>query len=277
MAVLGLDIGASKVYFVALEGNERVAEGVFENSPPTTQKLVETAGQIKTGLDAQKVAVEKVGIGAPGLPQDGTLSFSPNFVELVNYPLAEKIGKIFGGVPTVIHNDANAFTYAEAALGAAAQLKNVVGLTLGSGLGGGLLINGQLYVGKGGAEIGHTILNLRGNEEAEDLASGKFFKKRGKDPKGVQDRAESGDKKAQEIWEEFGGNLGYLIANIVNILDPEAVVLGGGIAAAYDLFIREVKKTAAEHIVSPTSKKVPILKSSLGPAAGAIGAALLAG
>jgi len=277
MAILGLDIGASKVYFVALEGSERVAEGVFENSPPTTQKLIETCGKIKTELDSKKIKVDKIGIGAPGLPKDGTLGFAPNFVELVEYPLAEKVRKVFGGVPAVIHNDANAFTYAETAMGAASQLKNVIGLTLGSGLGGGLVINGQLYVGKGGAEIGHTIMNLRGDEEAEDLASAKFFKKRGKDPKGVRERAEAGDGQAKKIWEEFGKNLGYVIANLVNTLDPEAVVLGGGIADGYDLFIEEAQRAAGEHIVNPASKKVPILKSVLGPAGGAIGAALLAG
>ncbi|NIT04343.1 ROK family protein [Candidatus Saccharibacteria bacterium] len=275
MAYLGIDIGASKAYFVALEGSDSVAEGRYDLTPQNTGKILEVCGQIKTDLQKKGVAVEKVGVGVPGLPKDGTLNYAPNFPELVGYPLAQEVEKIFNA-SVVLHNDANAFTYAEVALGAALGFENVVGLTLGSGLGGGLVINGKLYVGRGGAEIGHTVLNLRGDEEAEDLASAKFFRKLGKDPVETRQGAQKGDKEAQKLWAEFGTNLGHIIANVVNILDPQAVIVGGGIGDAYELFIKEAKKSAAEHIANPESKNIPILKSSLGQAAGATGAALIA-
>lgn len=277
MANLGIDIGASKIYYVALEGNKRLSEGHFDLTPQATDTILEICSKINSELQEKNIQIEKIGVGAPGLPKDGTLSYAPNFTALVDFPLAQEIAKIFGNVPVIVHNDANAFTYAEVALGAAAEFQNVVGLTLGTGLGGGLVINGQLYVGKGGAEIGHTILNLRGDEEAEDLVSSKFFKNKGKDPIETRQKAEAGDQEAKVLWEEFGKNLGHLVANIVNILDPQAVVVGGGVADAYELFIEAAKKAAAKHIVGPESKDVPLLKSTLGPAGGAIGCALLAG
>ncbi len=277
MANLGIDIGASKIYYVALDGNKRLSEGHFDLTPQATETVLEICNKIKSDLQEKGIQIEKIGVGAPGLPKDGTLSYAPNFTALVDFPLAQEITKIFGNVPIVIHNDANAFTYAEVALGAAAEFQNVAGLTLGTGLGGGLVINGRLYIGKGGAEIGHTILNLQEDEEAENLISSKFFKKLGKDPIKVRQKAEAGDKEAKALWEEFGRNLGHLVANIVNILDPQAIVVGGGMADAYELFIKGAKSAASKHIVSPESKDVPILKSTLGPAAGSIGCALLAG
>jgi glucokinase len=277
MANLGIDIGASKVYYVALEGNERSSEGHFDLTPQTTDTVLEVCKKISSELQEKSIQIEKIGVGVPGLPKNGTLSYAPNFTTLVGFPLAQEVGKILDSVPVVVHNDANAFTYAEVSLGTASEFQNVVGLTLGTGLGGGLVINGQLYIGKGGAEIGHTILNLRENEEAEDLVSSKFFKNRGKDPVEVREKAETGDQEAKALWEELGKNLGYLTANIVNILDPQAVVIGGGMADAYELFIDATKEVAAAHIVGPESKNVPLLKSALGPAGGAIGCALLAG
>ena len=199
MATLGLDIGASKVYFVALEAGKKVAEGGYENSPPTVKSLAAVLNQIKTDLAGKNIQVSRIGIGAPGRPKNGSLSFAPNFPELVDYPLAAEASKIFNNAPAIVNNDASAFTYAEAAMGAAAGFKNVAGLTLGSGLGSGLVIDGKLYIGKGGAEIGHTILNVKTNEEAEDLASRKFFKKIDKDATKLREAADSGDEAAKKI------------------------------------------------------------------------------
>lgn len=214
-------------------------------------------------------------MGLPGTLRNGILTYAPNFPALVGWEIGTELDKIFGAPPTIV-NDAKAFIFAETQRGAAKEVKNAVGLTLGSGLGGGIYLNGTLYLGRGSAgEVGHAILDLPNRKEAEEFVSAKFFQKFQADPHPLRQQAEAGDAFAKSAFEEFGKNLGVVVANLVNLLDPEAVVLGGGIAGAFELFIEETQATAAELIVNPESKRIPILKTALGPAAGAIGAALL--
>jgi len=101
MADLGIDIGASKVYFIALEGNNLVSEGRFDLTPQSPEKILEACGQIKANLKEKRVHVERAAIGVPGLPKGGTLNYAPNFPKLVGYPLTQEIGKIFS-VPVVL-------------------------------------------------------------------------------------------------------------------------------------------------------------------------------
>ena len=275
MITLGLDVGASKIYYVVLQNKQRLTEGELKLTSRTHQTFLKLCHEIGQQIKKLNITVEKVGVGLPGIVEGGKLSYAPNFPELTKLELAQELKKLFNA-KVILTNDANAFTFAEATLGAAKGLKNVAGLTLGSGLGGGLVIDGQPYLGKGGAEeVGHMILNLRGKKEAEDLASAKFFKKFGRTPDELRQAAEAGDAKAKKAFQEFGQNLGIVIANLVNLIDPEAIVLGGGITGAYNLFIDQTKKTAAQFIANPKNKDVKILKTTLGPAAGAIGAALL--
>jgi glucokinase len=144
-------------------------------------------------------------------------------------------------------------------------------------LGGGLILNGALYLGRGSAgEVGHEIVDLPNRREAEDFASAKFFQKFGKSPDELRQLAAAGDKNAQQAFSEFGENLGVIIANLVNLLDPEVVVLGGGIVGAADLFLAQTKTSARDLIVNPSRKNIEIIPAAFGPSAGAIGAALLA-
>jgi len=275
VTTLGIDIGASKVRYVLLQNDRRARENEFKILPRTRgtlQKIIqEIANEIKKLPPAQKV-----GVGVPGTIHQGILEYVPNFPALKDWKLQPEIERIFG-VPAVLINDAKAFTYAEAQLGAAQGLQNFIGLTLGSGLGGGLYLNRTLYAGKGAAgEVGHEIIDLPNKKEAEEFASAKFFQRIGENPQILRERAAAGDRKANQIFRDFGKNLGIVVANLVNLLDPEAVVLGGGIAEASNFFIRETQETAARFIRNPSSKSTPILRSALGPPAGAIGAALLA-
>ena len=120
------------------------------------------------------------------------------------------------------------------------------------------------------------IVDLSNEKEAEGFVSAKFFEKFGKDPDQLRQEAEAGSAAARRAFEEFGRNLGVVIANLVNLLDPEAIILGGGIASASALFLDEARAKAGRLIVNPDSKRIPLLKAALGPAAGAVGAALLA-
>ena len=182
MTTLGLDVGASKIYYVVLQNKQRLTEGELKLTSRTHQTFLKLCREIGQQIKKLNITVEKVGVGLPGIVEGGKLSYAPNFPELTKLELAQELKKLFNA-KVILTNDANAFTFAEATLGAAKGLKNVAGLTLGSGLGGGLVIDGQPYLGKGGAEeVGHMILNLRGKKEAEDLASAKFFKKVGRTP-----------------------------------------------------------------------------------------------
>src|SRR3990170_1348227 len=112
--------------------------------------------------------------------------------------------------------------------------------------------------------------------DAKAFVFAKFFQKFGKSPDELRQLAEDGDQTAKQAFNEFGKNMGTIIANLVNLLDPEVIVLGGGIAGAYDFFIEETKKAAAGLIVNPNRKNIEIKKAALGNSAGAIGAAILA-
>ncbi len=276
MSTLGIDVGASKIHYVLLQGDERLSEGEFSSLPQTKENFLQVCQNIAQETKANPA--ERVGIGLPGTIHKGeSLDFVPNFPALLGWNIKESLEKILAA-PVVLINDAKAFTYAEARVGTARNFRHIVGLTLGSGLGSGIVANGILYLGKGSAgEIAHTLVDIDRNEEAEDLVSAKFFKKLGKEPQKLYQEAKGGDAQAKAVFKKFGQNLGIIIANVVNTLNPEVIVLGGGIANSFDFFVESARETAYKLIVEPESKKVKILKTALGPSAGALGAALLAG
>lgn len=272
MPILGIDVGASKIYYVVLDGENRLLEGEFKIKEQTREAFLDLCRSISEQIKAKGLVIERAGVGIPGTLKDGIATNVANFPTLEGLDISSELQKIFA-VPIKVVNDAKAFTFAEATLGAGRGFKNLVGLTLGSGLGGGIMINGEIYRGRGNAgEIGHLAW-FDGSQEVEDYVSAKFFKE---DVEQVRKEAENGDLSAQDAFRELGKNLGVVMANLVNLLDSEAIILGGGITGAYNLFIDPAKERARQLIVSPESKDVQILKTALGPAAGAIGAALLA-
>ncbi|HDH31606.1 MAG TPA: ROK family protein [Candidatus Wolfebacteria bacterium] len=298
MITLGLDIGATKIRYVVFDAKKQklLLNKKLKYHRKTRGEFLKTLNKINQDKELKELNFRKIGIGIAGIVENGKLVYSPNFPKIKGISLSKEIksfdftpakGEARQGrqsAPITIENDANCFAYAEAILGAGKKYNNIVGLTLGSGLGGGIIINKKIYRGKGSAgEVGHTIIKILNPKskilnpaEAEDLCSEKFFHKLGiKNLLDLELKAKKGDKKAKKIYEDFGINLGIVIANIVNILDPDVVVLGGSLSNAYNIFIRETKKTAKKFIVNPKSKNIPILKSHLGKSAGAIGAALL--
>ena len=274
MPILGIDVGASKIHYVIWEENSPIIGEEIKLSSPNREELIRITQEI-----AQKIkgkGISAAGVGLPGTVEDGSLRSAPNFPELLGWEIRPELEKILG-IPVTLINDAKAFILSETTLGSAKGLRNVIGLTLGSGLGGGLYLNGALYLGKGSAgEVGHEILDLPNLKETEDFVSAKFFQKFGSDPNTLRQQAEAGDSFARSAFQGFGKNLGVVIANLVNLLDPEAIILGGGIAGAYDLFIKETQETAAGFITNPSSQSVQILRSALGSSAGAVGAAIAA-
>jgi glucokinase len=210
------------------------------------------------------------------------------------------------GLPTVVDNDANTATWAEARIGKSADY--MMFLTIGTGVGGGFLLNGELYRGTTGigAEVGHIVVDPQGrcrcscglNGCLEALASGTALGRYGReaaaaDPTGhlatlagqppavtgqiVQMAAEAGDPVARSLYARLGFWLGVGIASLVTVFDPELIVLGGGVATAGDMLLAPTRVSFEEHLFARAHRRVPpIVGATLGVEAGWAGAGLLA-
>jgi len=264
----------------------------FLDDPSTKKALSESS-------DSQ--GIEGIGIGIAGLidRKNGTVLQSPNIPALNGLRLREKFETAFS-LPVVLENDANIYAYGEKWIGAGKEFDNFVMLTLGTGLGGGLIYKGNLY--EGPVEIGHMTIVPSGRYCTcgsygclESYASGRaivdnaisslekgtesmlakccdgnFYKIT---PQTVYEMALDGDTFSREVFREAGQFLGIGIANLINIFSLEAVIIGGGLIGAWELFIDEVTKQVSKRAFKALSAKVSILKSALAKDAGSIGAA----
>lgn len=286
--IVGVDIGATKINFVLTKGR-RVLKVKKILTPKTKKKLIEavkeTIKQFSESGSSRKIC--GVGIGIPGpLNEKGDLILNPpNLRCLWNCPLAKIIEKDLG-IKTRMDNDANCFILAEALLGAGRGAKMVFGVTLGTGVGGGLVVDGRLQRGAFGSagEVGHMTIKFDGKQCTcgargcfEEYASERFILREAKVfPRELGRLAEKGNKESLKIFEEYGRLLGIGLANVVNLLDPEVIVIGGGIIRNYKFFSRTAQLEMKKRVFSPLSRKyVKIKRAKLGDLAGAIGAALI--
>lgn len=288
-AILGLDLGGTKI----LSGLISV-KGEVLGSPytiPTGGKDPEQAivSRIfsaieKTMADARlKIEdISGIGIGATG-PLDmkqGLILDCPFLPTLKYFPLSKTIQEKFA-VPVFLDNDANCFALGEYFFGAGTEWETVLGYTLGTGLGCGIVINGKLYTGatQHAGEVG-TSPYLNGTIEDTVSGSGisriyKTISGQERSAREIAELAINGDKNAKQTWEEFGEHLAYAIAWGINIIDPDAVILGGSIANAMELFSPSMEKTLRKNISPLPAEKTKVVKASLGDHAGLIGAACL--
>jgi len=290
---IGIDIGGSNIKFVLLQLKNGIKIKILEkkriSTPKKKSEIIEVLKrEIKNSISEMKNSkIEGIGIAiASPLNKKGDLILSPpNLPCLKNCRLVKILKKDFKNIPIVSENDVNCFTLAEALIGAGEKAEIVFGITLGSGIGGGLVIGGKIYRGAfgGAGEVGHTIIKFDGLKCncgsfgcLEEYCSIRFFKRKGFSPKQLEKRIEKGDKKASKIFKEYGKNLGIGLSNIINLLDPEIIVIGGGISKAHKFFLPETKREIQKRVVSPLSKKcVKIRISKLKDFTGAVGAALL--
>ena len=288
---IGVDIGATKTNFVLLR-NSRVIRAKKTATLKSKRKLIKAAEEniqkLISGIPKSQILGVGIGVTGPLNEKRDLILNPPNQKYLRLCPLAKIIkndlSKDFK-IKTKMDNDVNCFTYGEALLGAGKRAKSVLGITLGTGVGGGIVFNKKLYRGNFGSagEVGHMIIKFDGLQCAcgshgcfEEYASGRFFKRRGFDPRGLVKAARRGDKHALKIFQEYGSYVGIGLAGAINLLDPEMVVIGGGIANAYRFFIKTAKEEIKKGVISPLSKRgVKIKKVRLGGLSVAIGAALL--
>jgi glucokinase len=244
--------------------------------------IVETLRKAAATGGIQIADLIGVGVGSPG-PLDldtGTILNPPNLPTLQNFPLKASLEELTN-LPVFVNNDANVFVLGEAWFGAGRGARIVYGVTLGTGFGSGFVIDGKIYGGATGtaAEIwcfpyGDSIIE----EYVSGRAVKRFYREHSgneAEPKEIAEKAQRGDQLARKAWEEFGHHLGMALAYVVDVVDPEVIVVGGSISQQYDLFEKTMEKILREKINPLPRQRLRVLPAELGDAAPLIGAASL--
>ncbi len=311
---IGVDIGGGsiKLGLVSTTGKVLAREIFLTNSVSGREELLHVLSQhiINFIKSAHKkhLKVMGVGIGAPG-PIDverGFVYFFPNIPGWKNTPLRDRLEKWLK-LPIYVDNDANVMALAEFRFGAGRGAKNLIALTLGTGIGGGLVIDGKLFHGPhySAAEIGHVVINEDGpacscgsrgcietyvgsgyfvREIKKRLDSGQksilkqWLKndRREITPLLVAQAAKKGDRFSNQMWKQTGEHLGTALTGLVNILNPEKIILGGGIAQNGRLLFDPLVATLKKKAFPIAASSVKVVPAALGVDAGLIGAAALA-
>lgn len=295
---VGLDIGGTNTKAVLLGSDKKqlAAKTIPTHAKNRKRALKNFISAIKNVSKGKKIRAIGIAIAGAVDEKKGMLVNAPNLRALEKLPIAKAVEKEFN-VPALVENDANAAAFAESELGAGKKSKILVLLTLGTGIGSGIILSKKLFTGAthSGAEIGHMIIDKHGYKCAcgnrgcfEAMANAAFIKRRAKelsrkrktilkkfDPFSVQMAAAKGDPVARQTYKEFAENLGIGLANTCNIFNPDLIVLSGGISKAKIIYPTATKKMK-QLAFKQNSAHVKVLHSKAGYFAGAIGAALLA-
>jgi glucokinase len=302
---VGVDLGGTKCLAVTVDEDGAVVDQHRLGTPLGEQAVVDAVVDVVEALGAAPT----IGVGAPGLVDvDGVLRFAPNLPGVSDLPLRAELEERFPRVHVRVENDANCAGWAERERGAARGTDHALLITLGTGIGGGIVAAGALLRGAAGfaGEIGHMVVDPDGPRCPcgkqgcwERLASGaglgrlareaaladpgsRVVHLAGGDPEAVRGEhvtraAAEGDEGARTVMSRFAWWVALGLANLANIFDPELLVLGGGMVAAGDALLAPVRESFAELVEAPQHRApVPIVPAALGERAGAIGAALLA-
>lgn len=240
--IVGVDIGATKTRIGVVQDAQVIKEADFPTSSTASKNQIlhelaagieEVAGRDFTGI----------GIGVPGLidEENGILFDLLNIPALKEVHLKAHLEQHFNK-PVRITNDANVFAVGEKMFGEGKPYANLVGVTLGTGFGCGIIANNKLYSGaySSAGEFGN-ISYL--DKTIEDYCSGKFFQQRGLTGTAAFERAKAGDKEALLLFESYGEHLGNALKLILNILSPQAILLGGSISLAFPFFEASLKSS----------------------------------
>jgi len=282
-------------------GREREFAEIMHDAAMLLQRLLDENGYTSEDLQA-------IGMGAPGAPdvQKKEIVEVSTFPKVYHANVAEELAKYFPGIPVYLENDANAAAYGEVLAGAATGADNCVVVTLGTGVGGGVIIDNKIYAGFNhcASELGHMVLNFNGPACGcgrrgcfEVYASATALIQQTKDTikdypescihemiqgdeakingKTAFDAAKQGDAAGEKIVSRYIEYLGIGLVNIVNTLQPEVIVIGGGICNQGDYLLNPLRDYLARYTYSTEIPQTKILAASLGNDAGIIGAAML--
>lgn len=314
--MVGIDLGGTSMMAVALDGRGRVLASRKRSTCPglgpegVTRRISGTVRRVLKDLGKKSKRVQGIGIGAPGTvdPEKGMVLYAPN-LKWEDHPLEKTLSQLLR-LPVTLDNDVNGGAVGEHVLGSGQGARNLVAIFVGTGIGGGVILDNRLYHGSwgGAGEVGHIKILADGplcgcgrKGCAEGLASRTAMERdmrqavesgrpslvpaimarMGRErmtSRVIQEALREGDPVMREILQRAQHCLGLLVASLVNLLDPDCVVIGGGIADRLkDRFLEPIRATAARHILrAPCLEPVRILPSRLGDHAGAVGAAVLA-
>ncbi|MGH9845409.1 MAG: ROK family protein [Blastocatellia bacterium] len=313
---IGIDLGGTNIK-AALVNTETGELAGMTSSPTQAQeghdaviaRMAELADEVITAAGKQKSEIGGIGVGLPGLLdlEHGLTLFLPNLPgQWRSVPVRQELSTLTG-LPVTLLNDARSATLGEWKFGAGRGVETVALYTLGTGIGGGLVLNGQLYLGIGGAagELGHISVDFNGPRCncgsrgcIEALASGPAIAAAGMravvqgattritemcdgdlnrvTPELVYEAALAGDDVAREIYEQAGRAIGYGVSNVVIALTPRRVIIGGGVAAAGDLILNPIRQTIKERVRVAEVDAIEVVPATLGNNAGLMGAAVWA-
>lgn len=269
--IIGIDIGGSYIKAGLVKKN-KILKKVIYKTPKKKKEIINLILKIINELKDKNTI--SVGIGCPTTFKDEKISEAHN-IDLENINL-KKIVENKTNLKINIGNDADCFVFAEAILGEGKESNYVAGITLGTGIGGGLVINKQIYVGRGNAfEFGHTLIDTK-TVEYYIGKKGIFreIKKRGikaKTPFDLYILAKEGNKKSILFWKWYGSILGKAIVNMIQTVDPEIIIIGGKISDSWSFFEKEMNITIKKYVSLSPCK---IIKSKLNEP-GIVGASLL--
>ena len=301
---IAIDIGGTNIKYALVDENGKI---LFESICPTISSETDGAIEqlkraVKEMLDyaaSNKLEVSGIGIGVPSVVDDGVVLFANNLKEIDNKNLKEIIGECFN-IPVFVDNDANLMGLGESRYGKAKDASDVVFLTIGTGIGGTLIINGQLWGGyrNRGTELGHSIIKFDGKKcscgaagcleaYASVTALIEDYKKvlSKNNITVVSDAIIDGKyivcqylKNEEYAIEVMNNHFRYLAAGLVGIINffaPQKVILGGGITESGDFYIENITRLTMQQVMKETSSYVSIEAASLGNKAGFLGAAAL--
>ncbi|NBD14929.1 MAG: ROK family protein [Cyanobacteria bacterium] len=286
--VIGIDLGgtAIKLGRFLQDGTCLQQTTVPTPQPPDPEAVAELLRIAVQEVDPEQTS-GAIGIGTPG-PTDATGRIALIAINLLgwrNVPLADLLeAKI--GLPTFVANDANCAGLGESWLGAGRNVNNLILLTLGTGVGGAIIINNQLFTGAYGAagELGLITLNPHGDpcnsgnhgSLEQHLCVQAIQRRTQKTPAELGKLAAAGDKTALTFWEAYGRDLGAGLASLIYVLTPEAIIIGGGISASAEFFLPATWQEIEKRVVSISRMNLQLLTAELGNRAGMVGAAKLA-
>lgn len=310
MHYLGIDVGGTSIKAGLVDETGQILESrktltITDNLNGFVSTLSDLVRSFQNAAN-----IDAIGIGIPGLHSSKTniTETSPNIPCLKKVNLGELLADQVH-IRTVTENDANAATYAEFACGAGVGLQHMAHITLGTGVGSGFVFNGSLFTGASGygGEFGHTILNVSPTPEsasrvcacgnigcvemyvsatgivitAEEMMRSAPESRLHQAPppltsEKIHAAATAGDATALNVFKETGRYLGIACANLINLLNLETIVIGGGVIAAGDLLMNATLKSARRHAFPSSYADCQIVQSKLWPDTGMIGAAMLA-
>jgi len=309
--VIGMDIGGTNLRgaLVTPEGRIlrqlKIASGAHDGIDAVVENIAKLVDELGEG------GVSGVGIGIAGVidSKSGVITQAPNIANVTNYPIrGNLVRKLGSGTNVIVENDANCAALGEWWIGAGKEISSLVMITLGTGVGGGIILGGKLWSGADGmgGEVGHmtvypdgALCNCGNYGCLESYASATAVRRMVREtlaktevktvlrdrvpetdpddiPEVVMKAALEGDAASIDIWERFGVALGIGMASLVNILNVEMIVLGGGVARAWDMFIGPARAELKKRGLRAPAERVVIERAKLNGDEGILGAAHLA-